>query len=138
VRSAATEVSREHGLPILLADEGGLSPGCETGRVALELMVESIERAGLIPGEDISIAIDVAATALKATDGRYRLAREGRDLSSEAMIRMIEGSAPRCNWLATTSSRRTRGASRAASMKALATACWSRRTRTARLPVRST
>ncbi len=90
VRSAATEVSRERGLPILLADEGGLSPGCETGRAALELMVESIERAGLIPGEDISIAIDVAATALKETDGRYRLAREGRDLSSEAMIGMIE------------------------------------------------
>ena len=91
VRSAATEVSRERGLPTLLADEGGLSPGCETGRAALELMVESIERAGLTPGEDISIAIDVAATALKGTDGHYRLAREGRDLSSEAMIGMIEG-----------------------------------------------
>jgi enolase len=90
VRSAATVVSRERGLPTLLADEGGLSPGCETGRAALELMVESIERAGLMPGEDISIAIDVAATALKETDGHYRLAREGRDLSSEAMIGMIE------------------------------------------------
>jgi enolase len=90
VRSAATEVSRERGLPTLLADEGGLSPGCETGRAALELMVESIERAGLMPGEDISIAIDVAATALKAADGDYRLAREDRDLSSEAMIGMIE------------------------------------------------
>jgi len=90
VRSAATELSRERGLPILLADEGGLSPGCETGRGALELMVQAIERAGLIPGEDIAIAIDVAATALKEADGRYRLAREGRDLSSEAMIGMIE------------------------------------------------
>jgi len=90
VRSAAAEVSRERGLPTLLADEGGLSPGCETGRAALELMVESIERAGLMPGEDICIAIDVAATTLKATDGHYRLAREGRDLSSGAMIGMIE------------------------------------------------
>ena len=90
VRSAATEVSRERGLPTLLADEGGLSPGCETGRAALQLMVESIEHAGLTPGEDISIAIDVAATALKGTHGHYRLAREGRDLSSEAMIGMIE------------------------------------------------
>ena len=90
VRSAATEVSRERGLPTLLADEGGLSPGCETGHAALQLMVESIERAGLIPGEDISIAIDVAATTLKRADGLYRLAREGRELSSEAMIGMIE------------------------------------------------
>jgi enolase len=90
VRSAATEVSRERGLPTLLADEGGLSPGCATGHAALELMVESIERARLMPGEDISIAIDVAATALKETNGRYRLAREGRDLESDAMIDMIE------------------------------------------------
>ena len=90
VRSAATEVSRERGLPTLLADEGGLSPGCATGRAALQLMVEAIERAGLLPGEDVAIAIDVAATALKATDGHYRLAREGRELSSEAMIGMIE------------------------------------------------
>jgi len=68
VRSAATEVSRERGLPTLLADEGGLSPGCETGHAALQLMVESLKRA----------------------DGLYRLAREGRELSSEAMIGMIE------------------------------------------------
>ncbi|HVP86530.1 MAG TPA: phosphopyruvate hydratase [Casimicrobiaceae bacterium] len=91
VRSAATEVSRERGLPTLLADEGGLSPGCETGHAALQLMLASIERAGLRPGEDVAIAIDVAATSLKGTRARYRLAREGRDLSTEAMIDMIEG-----------------------------------------------
>jgi enolase len=91
VRSAATEVSRQRGLPTLLADEGGLSPGCETAHAALQLMLASIERAGLRPGEDVAIAIDVAATVLKETHARYRLAREGRDLSTEAMIDMIEG-----------------------------------------------
>ncbi len=90
VRSAATEVSRERGLPTLLADEGGLSPGCESGRAALQLMVESIERAGLRAGDDFCIAIDVAASTLKGADGRYRLARENRELSGEAMIDMIE------------------------------------------------
>jgi enolase len=90
VRSAATEASRERGLPTLLADEGGLSPGCETGHAALELMLATIERAGLKPGEDVAIAIDIAATALKGTHERYRLAREGRDLSTDAMIDMIE------------------------------------------------
>jgi enolase len=90
VRSAATELSRERGLPTLLADEGGLSPGCESGRAALQLLVEAIERAGAAPGEDIAIAIDVAATTLKVSTGRYRLAREGRELSSEPMIAMIE------------------------------------------------
>jgi enolase len=91
VRSAATEVLHDRGLPTLLADEGGLSPGCETGPAAMQLMIASIVRAGLTPGEDIAIAIDVAATALKGTLARYRLAREARDLSTEAMIDMIEG-----------------------------------------------
>jgi enolase len=90
VRSAATELSRERGLPTLLADEGGLSPGCESGRAALRLLVESIERAGLAVGSDIAIAVDVAATTLKLPRGNYRLAREGRELGSEAMIEMIE------------------------------------------------
>ncbi|HEX7385183.1 MAG TPA: phosphopyruvate hydratase [Burkholderiaceae bacterium] len=85
VRSAATEAVRERGLPTLLADEGGLGPGLPSAREALRLMVESIERAGLRPGEDVGIAIDVAATAL--VDGaRYRLAREGRMLDGAAMI----------------------------------------------------
>ena len=39
VRDAATAVCAERGLPTLLADEGGLSPGCRTGREALELLV---------------------------------------------------------------------------------------------------
>jgi enolase len=90
VRSAATEVARVRGLPTLLADEGGLSPGCENGRAALQLMVESIERAGLVAGEDFCIAIDVAASALQTAGGRYHLAREGRVLSSVEMIDMIE------------------------------------------------
>ncbi len=91
VRSAATEVARERGLPTLLADEGGLGPGLATSRDALQMMVASIERAGLRPGEDIAIAVDVAASALKRPDGGYRLAREGRDLGSAEMMSMMEG-----------------------------------------------
>ncbi|HMA32674.1 MAG TPA: phosphopyruvate hydratase [Casimicrobiaceae bacterium] len=90
VRTAAAALSDERGLPTLLADEGGLSPGCETGRAALQLMVDSIERAGLVPGEDVAIAIDVAATTLKVAGSRYRLAREQRDLDATAMIGMID------------------------------------------------
>jgi len=81
---------RKRGLPTLLADEGGLSPGCETGRAALELMVEAIERSGQRPGGDIAIAVDVAATTMRQRDGRYRMAREDRDLSSAVMVDMIE------------------------------------------------
>jgi enolase len=92
VRAAASEAMTQRGLPTLLADEGGLSPGLATGREALELMVESIARAGLAAGRDVSIAIDVAATSLKGpVPGRYRLAREGRDASSAEMIELAAG-----------------------------------------------
>jgi enolase len=89
VRSAATEVAKKRGLPTLLADEGGLSPGLKSGRDALLMMVESIEYSGLRPGEDIVIAIDVAATTLQDTEKRYRLTREGRECTSEQMIDMF-------------------------------------------------
>ena len=70
---AADDVLRDADLPTLLADEGGLSPGCDNGRAALRLMVEAIERSGPRPGEDIAIAVDVAATTLKQRDACYRL-----------------------------------------------------------------
>jgi enolase len=90
VRDAATQVCAERGLPTLLADEGGLSPGCRTGREALELLVAAVERAGLTPGVDIAIAIDVAAASLFDANSRtYQLRREGRSASAEEMIEMI-------------------------------------------------
>ncbi len=91
VRSAAVRVMEERGLSTLLADEGGLSPGLASGRDALQLLVESIEAAGLRPGADIVIAIDVAATALwDRAAGVYRLAREGRVATSDEMIAIAE------------------------------------------------
>ena len=91
VRAAASDEAQDRGLPTLLADEGGLSPGLESGRAALQMMLRSIERAGLRPGEDVLIAIDVAATSLQQPDGRYRLAREGRVLDGDEMIEMMAG-----------------------------------------------
>ncbi|UEM01747.1 phosphopyruvate hydratase [Skermanella rosea] len=91
VRAAAEEVVSRYGAPVLLADEGGLSPGCPSAEIALGLMVEAIERAGLSPGRDIGIAIDVAATSLLGADGSYGLSREGRSLDSAGMIDTIEG-----------------------------------------------
>jgi enolase len=90
VRSAAAAECAERGLPTLLADEGGLSPGCRTGREALELFAASVERAGLTLGVDIAIAIDVAASAFfdRAT-GDYHLRREGRRASTDEMIDMV-------------------------------------------------
>lgn len=91
VRNAATEEARQRGLPTLLADEGGISPGLPTGRDALEMMLRLIERAGLTPGDDIVIAIDVAATALQRPEEGYLLAREGRVATAAEMIDMLAG-----------------------------------------------
>jgi enolase 1/2/3 len=92
LRSAATDVLARRGLPTLLADEGGLSPGCESSRDALHLMIEIIEAAGLAPGRDVVIAIDVAATSLyDRALGAYRLAREGRTASGAGMAELAAG-----------------------------------------------
>jgi enolase len=91
IRSAATRVMAKRGLTTLLADEGGLSPGFATGREALELMVEATLEAGLEPGKDMLIAIDVAASSLKGPNGTYRFAREGRDYQSAEVIDLLDG-----------------------------------------------
>ncbi len=91
VRAAADDEARERGLPTLLADEGGLSPGFEHGRDALQMLCRCIERAGLRPGEDVLIAIDIAATSLLQPDGRYTLRREGRVCDADEMIEMVAG-----------------------------------------------
>jgi len=90
IRDATTAVCADRGLPTLLADEGGLSPGCRTGQEALELLMTGIERAKLEPGRDVAIAIDVAATSLydRAT-GTYQLRREGRTATTDDMIDLV-------------------------------------------------
>lgn len=88
VREAAAELMAERGMPTLLADEGGLSPGFADSRAALDLLVQAIERAGLRPAEDVAIALDIAATSLQDGD-RYQLARADAALNSSQMIDMI-------------------------------------------------
>lgn len=86
VRARATELCAAQGLPTLLADEGGLSPGFEHSEAALDLMVAAFERAGLRPGEDIAIALDIASSALVDEEGLYSFVRQGRRYSSAEMI----------------------------------------------------
>ena len=93
VRNAASEVAQRRGLPTLLADEGGLSPGLESGSAALRMMTEAIEQARLRPGEDIAIAIDVAASTLCDRRGSYRFAREDLQRGSEELIELL------ANWV---------------------------------------
>ena len=89
VRAAAAALCQEAGLTTLLADEGGLSPGFADSGEALTLMVRAFERAGLRPGHDAAIALDIAASSLTDRDGRYVFERAGRTLESAAVIEML-------------------------------------------------
>lgn len=91
VRAAAGRLLSDEGKSLLLADEGGFSPGYETAQQALEVLVRAIEAAGLRPGEDVSIAMDVASTQMLTSGGDYRLRREGRTLSTAGMIELTLG-----------------------------------------------
>ncbi|OXM72288.1 phosphopyruvate hydratase [Amycolatopsis thermalba] len=91
VRAATADVLTARGTsPALVADEGGLGPVLPTNRAALDLLTAGIERARLRPGDDIGIAIDVAATQFFTGD-RYRLAAEDRDLTAHELIDELAG-----------------------------------------------
>ena len=75
----------ERGLSTSVGDEGGFAPDLGSNEEALELLVVAIEAAGLTPGDDMALALDVASTEFFA-DGLYHLGAEGRSLSSEEMV----------------------------------------------------
>ncbi|MEM6760232.1 MAG: phosphopyruvate hydratase [Pseudomonadota bacterium] len=70
------------GLSTGIGDEGGFAPDISSTRAALDFILQSIEKAGYAPGEDIHLALDCAATEY-FKDGAYELAGEGKSLSSE-------------------------------------------------------
>ncbi|MFD5318362.1 phosphopyruvate hydratase [Streptomyces sp. NPDC127098] len=76
------KVLKERGLGTGLGDEGGFAPNLESNREALDLIVEAIQKAGYTPGQDIALALDVAATELYS-DGVYTL--EGKAHTAEEL-----------------------------------------------------
>lgn len=77
------------GMNTNVGDEGGFAPAVKSATEALDFIMKSIESAGFRPGEDIMVALDVAATEF-FKDGKYHLEGEGRTLSTEQMIRYYE------------------------------------------------
>ena len=75
---ALKSVLKGRGLSTGLGDEGGFAPNLDSNRAALDLILEAIEKAGYRPGDDIALALDVAATELYK-DGVYEF--EGSKLS---------------------------------------------------------
>ena len=79
---ALKSVLKQRGLSTGVGDEGGFAPDLETNRTALDLIVEAIGKAGYVPGRDIALALDVAATELYS-GGAYRF--EGKEQTAEGM-----------------------------------------------------
>jgi enolase len=75
----------ERGLSTAVGDEGGFAPDLAANEDALAFLMEAIERAGRVPGDDIALAMDPATSELWK-DGSYVLAGEGRTLSSAELV----------------------------------------------------
>jgi enolase len=90
VYHAAGALMAERGLLQGVADEGGWWPAFSTNEEALEMLMRAIERAGLAPGTDVGISLDVAASEF-GCGGRYLLGLEKRELDRDAMAEMLLG-----------------------------------------------
>lgn len=82
-------VLQSKGLSTAVGDEGGFAPNLGSNREALDVLVEAIEKAGLKPGKDVMLALDVASTEMFA-DGKYVFEGEGVTRTTEEMIAFYE------------------------------------------------
>jgi enolase len=93
VRRAMAAELAELGYPTaLVADEGGYGPDLPSNRSALEVVTTAIERAGFSPGNDVALALDIAASQFyDERSRRYILAAEDRKLSADEWARELAG-----------------------------------------------
>ncbi|MEU6410221.1 phosphopyruvate hydratase [Microbispora sp. NPDC046933] len=80
-------VLKEKGYATGLGDEGGFAPSLPSNRDALDLIMVAIEKAGYTPGQDIALALDVAASEFH-NDGVYTI--DGKGLSAAELISFYE------------------------------------------------
>jgi enolase len=93
VYHAAGDIMRDAGRLHGVADEGGWWPEFAGNEEAIETLVRAIERAGYIPGDEVAISLDIAASEFGA-GGRYRLGLDGKSLDSDGMCELL------LDWLA--------------------------------------
>ena len=79
------KVLKERGLVTSVGDEGGFAPDLNSNSEGFELIMQAITNAGYIPGKDVYMAIDVAASEFY-NDGKYYLKGEDRVLTTEELI----------------------------------------------------
>lgn len=77
------KILSKKGLSTAVGDEGGFAPVLKSNEEALQLLMEAIKQAGYVPGKDIGVALDVAATELYE-DGQYKW--EGKKIPVEQLV----------------------------------------------------
>ena len=83
------KVLNSKGLSTGVGDEGGFAPDLKNNSEGFELIIEAITKAGYIPGKDVFLAIDVAASEFYE-NGKYNLSGEGRSLTTEELVDFYE------------------------------------------------
>ncbi|MCO5236501.1 MAG: phosphopyruvate hydratase [Chitinophagaceae bacterium] len=86
-RCASEWIGEKYGMRALKADEGGLAPSFRKMEEMFEDAIKSIENAGLVPGKDVALALDVASSHFY-TEGIYDLGKEKKD--SAGMIGLLK------------------------------------------------
>jgi len=89
-QAAAEGIATRYGARALVADEGGLAPPFPDARAMLDEAVAAIEAAGFVPGRDVVLAVDVAASHFFA-NGRYALDPAREPLTGDAMVETLLG-----------------------------------------------
>jgi len=87
---AAGELMRDAGKLHGVADEGGWWPEFASNEEAIETLVRAIARAGFVPGDEVAISLDIAASEFGAS-GRYRLGLDETTLDSDGMCELLLG-----------------------------------------------
>ena len=78
------KILHDRGLSTAVGDEGGFAPNLSSATEALDVILQSIEKAGYKPGEDVKLALDCASTEF-FKNGAYVMEGEGKTLSSDEM-----------------------------------------------------
>jgi enolase len=80
------KIINDMGESTAVGDEGGFAPNLKSNEEPIQVIMQAIERAGYKAGEQIAIALDVAASELVTESGKYKLDSENRELTSEELV----------------------------------------------------
>ncbi len=85
---ALKTILHDKGMSVAVGDEGGFAPNVANHEAAIQMILDAIVKAGYIPGEQIALGLDCAASEFYK-DGKYALAAEGLNLSAEEWTEVL-------------------------------------------------